>query len=145
LYETVHDALIDVLTGCGLSVRRRVGSDASHASRQPFLCFLRHLPGDVLVGTTKVCGSAQRRRRGAILQHGSLLLARSAFAPELPGIEDVAGRALERAEIAARWGEQIARRLALVLSGAELSTAEHDAATRLERQKYACDWWNRRR
>jgi len=38
----------------------------------------------------KVLGSAQRRRRGAVLQHGSLLWARSDWAPEFPGICDLA-------------------------------------------------------
>jgi lipoate-protein ligase A len=39
----------------------------------------------------KVVGSAQRRRCGAILQHGSILLQRSDTTPELPGICDLAG------------------------------------------------------
>ena len=50
-------------------------------AREPFLCFQRRSPGDVLVGGVKVAGSAQRRCRGAVLQHGSLLLARSPAAP----------------------------------------------------------------
>lgn len=36
----------------------------------------------------KVLGSAQRKRDGAILQHGSVLLERSAHAPQLAGIND---------------------------------------------------------
>ena len=39
---------------------------------------------------SKIVGSAQRRRAGAVLQHGSLLLARSSRTPELPGVCDVA-------------------------------------------------------
>jgi lipoate-protein ligase A len=37
----------------------------------------------------KILGSAQRRIRGALLQHGSLLLERSPAAPELPGLRDL--------------------------------------------------------
>ncbi len=41
-----------------------------------------------------ICGSAQRRvAAGAVLQHGSLLLAQSPFAPELPGILELTGPA----------------------------------------------------
>jgi lipoate-protein ligase A len=37
----------------------------------------------------KILGSAQRRRKGAILQHGSLLLRRSPWTPQHPGLQDV--------------------------------------------------------
>jgi lipoate-protein ligase A len=60
----------------------------------PVLCFLHQTPADLAVGGSKVVGSAQRRMRGATLQHGSILLARSEFAPGLPGINDAAGREL---------------------------------------------------
>lgn len=51
-----------------------------------FLCFERRSPGDVVIGEFKVMGSAQRRMRGGLLQHGSLLLSRSEYAPSLPGL-----------------------------------------------------------
>ncbi|GAB4132414.1 MAG: hypothetical protein Kow0040_13110 [Thermogutta sp.] len=61
----------------------------------PFLCFLRRSPGDILVKSadgafeTKIVGSAQRRERGAVLQHGSILFAQSPFTPELPGLREL--------------------------------------------------------
>ena len=60
-----------------------------------FLCFGRGDAQDLVVDTPtgevhKVLGSAQRRRRGAVLQHGSLLLRRSDAAPEFPGLFDLA-------------------------------------------------------
>ncbi len=145
LVEAVHDSLIRVLTAYGLTAYRRTVSDGNRGARQPFLCFLRRTQGDVLLGDTKVCGSAQRRRRGAVLQHGSLLLARSSFAPELPGIMELTGRPLDAPELAADWGQEIANRLALALSVAELSNSEQEAVARLKREKYGCELWNRRR
>lgn len=56
------------------------------------LCFLDQTPGDLVVDGSKVAGSAQRKRRGALLQHGSILLRRSEHAGMLPGINDAAGR-----------------------------------------------------
>src|SRR5439155_9541566 len=38
------------------------------------LCFQHHAPGDVMIGTAKIAGSAQRKQRGALLQHGAILL-----------------------------------------------------------------------
>ena len=64
------------------------------AVRQPFLCFQRRAPGDVLVAGEKVAGSAQRRCRGAVLQHGSVLLARSPAAPELLGLKELAAKTI---------------------------------------------------
>jgi lipoate-protein ligase A len=57
----------------------------------PVVCFLHQTPGDLLIGGSKVAGSAQRKMRGALLQHGSILLRRSEFAPHLAGICDAPG------------------------------------------------------
>jgi lipoyl(octanoyl) transferase len=54
----------------------------------PVVCFLHQTPGDLLIGGSKVAGSAQRKMRGALLQHGSILLRRSEFVPHLAGIND---------------------------------------------------------
>lgn len=72
--------------------------EPSAAAVEPFLCFLRRTPCDLVLqepdsaqSLHKICGSAQRRLQGAVLQHGSLLLGRSAAAPELPGLRELAG------------------------------------------------------
>jgi len=73
------------------------GGDAQGRKKCPFLCFLRRSPGDILVRSadgsieTKIVGSAQRRGRGAVLQHGSILFAQSPFTPELPGLRELNG------------------------------------------------------
>ncbi len=90
LYELVHLALVDQLvtlaggTIAGLGLRGVV-DDAG----KPALCFARSAAEDVVCGKHKVIGSAQRRRRGAVLQHGSLLLRNSPHAPEFLGLEDL--------------------------------------------------------
>ena len=93
---------------------------AGHAVRQnaaaPFLCFQRRSCGDIVVQSAKIVGSAQRRRRGAVLQHGSILLARSPFAPELPGIQELTGAAF-RLRRRAAWTPRLAARLRLRLPG----------------------------
>ncbi|NIL97049.1 MAG: lipoate--protein ligase family protein, partial [Planctomycetales bacterium] len=68
------------------------GGCAGAESEREFLCFLRRAAGDVLVGGTKIAGSAQRRRRGAVLQHGSVLLQTSESSPELAALNDLAQR-----------------------------------------------------
>ncbi len=87
LYGVVHAALVDFLKGVGVDAGLRGRGDSERDGN--FLCFSRGDPQDIVVGPHKVVGSAQRRRKGAVLQHGSLLLERSRFAPEFPGIRDL--------------------------------------------------------
>ncbi len=74
LYELAHDAVIAALEAVGLGARRCGVSDDSGAARGPFFCFERRHCYDVLLGDGKIAGSAQRRTRHAILQHGSIIL-----------------------------------------------------------------------
>ena len=87
IYRFVHELIIALLAGNGLECRLR-GSEESDPHNKSFLCFSRADPNDVVVGTQKIVGSAQRRRKGAVLQHGSILWRRSSFAVEFPGIQD---------------------------------------------------------
>lgn len=87
LYDRVHEALIALLNerGAAASVRGERSTEP-----EPFLCFGRGDPRDIVLSGFKIVGSAQRRRKGAILQHGALLMERSPHAPEFPGLFDLA-------------------------------------------------------
>ena len=145
LYEIVHTTLIEVLAQWGVDASLAGESATRTAQPQPFLCFLRRAPGDVLVGTAKIAGSAQRRARGAVLQHGSILLDRSPAAPELEGLRQVAGVTIEPDQLVEAWLERLGDRLRLVWSNRPLSEAERSRADRLAESKYASDHWTRRR
>jgi lipoate-protein ligase A len=58
------------------------------AANQSFLCFERRSPVDIVIDGVKVVGSAQRRTQFGLLQHGSILLRSSRYAPHLAGILD---------------------------------------------------------
>lgn len=88
LYDRVHELVIEVIEQAGGAVSLRGEPDASRSSE--YLCFSRGDAFDGICRGFKVLGSAQRRRRGAVLQHGSLLLAASAYTPELAGLYDLA-------------------------------------------------------
>lgn len=97
LYSVIHHRIAEVLQSDGFPVKGRGRLLADRASE--FLCFGRGDAMDLVVGDVKVLGSAQRRRKGAVLQHGSLILRRSRHAPDFPGLFDlcpeVAGPSLE--------------------------------------------------
>lgn len=92
LYGAVHEILIDILRRAGVDALLRGRAESDREGN--FLCFSRGDPQDIIVGPHKVVGSAQRRRKGAVLQHGSLLLERSLYVPEFPGIRDLGAERL---------------------------------------------------
>ncbi|MBM3965165.1 MAG: lipoate--protein ligase [Planctomycetes bacterium] len=94
LYRAVHEAVRDGLIRLGLdaslSENCTCSTVAKVENKDPFLCFQRRTPFDLVVGAHKVLGSAQRRTRAGLLQHGSLLLRSSREFCPLQGIEDLA-------------------------------------------------------
>jgi lipoate-protein ligase A len=122
LYETAHAAVIRVLAEAGVTVgmRGEVGSGDEAA----FLCFSRGDPRDIVLQGQKIVGSAQRRRRGAVLQHGSVLLQASEFAPEYPGLVELAGWERPASELAARIAHALAGALSESGSVEELRPEE---------------------
>ncbi len=88
LYERIHAVFVEWLSEFGVEVVPR-GRDSSRPD-EPFLCFLREAAPDLVINGHKVLGSAQRRRRGAVLQHGSLLIRASEHASELIGVSELA-------------------------------------------------------
>jgi len=143
LYAEFHRSLIGVLARWGVAAALCHGGDGSRAEADPFLCFERRGAGDVLVGGSKIAGSAQRRRRG-ILQHGSVLLARSAAAPELAGVAELAA-VVDPIELAGAWGRDVARRLDLNIEGSELTEDEREWVKRVAAERYASPEWIKRR
>lgn len=87
LYEEIHAVFVSWLTECGVQITAR--GNHFDQKEEPFLCFLRSAAPDLVVSGHKVLGSAQRRRRGAVLQHGSLLLEASEHGPELLGLREL--------------------------------------------------------
>lgn len=143
LYRTIHQSLIEVLGEAGIAAELCQAVD--RADEEPFLCFGRRAEGDVLLGVHKIAGSAQRRPQGAILQHGSILLARSPAAPELPGLAELAGRSWTAAELIEAWQPPLQRHLGLTFAPWELPPRQVDLARKLVRSKYGSDDWTARR
>jgi lipoate-protein ligase A len=144
LYEAVHGALVAALAAEGIPARRR-GPQPAGAVR-PFLCFTDRDPDDIVVGSAKVVGSAQRRRPGAVLQHGSLLLGASPVTPELPGIAELApGVDADAAAWSARLIDRVTAALGLAPEPSPVPGALADAAERLAAEVFRTAAWNRKR
>ena len=90
LYELAHDAVIAALGELNLETARCGMTDDSGAARGPFFCFERRHCYDVLLGGDKIAGSAQRRTRFAVLQHGSIVLGNRFAQQTTAGAQDAA-------------------------------------------------------
>lgn len=151
LYDSFHESLVEALLHWQVQARLCERASGLPAEGEPFLCFQRRSPGDVVVGDSptgsiKIAGSAQRRRRGAILQHGSLLFRASRFAPELPGIDSVMNDFQPpRDECRSAWSALLEMRLGLRLTAGELPPQEMDRVRTLVADKYASTSWNERK
>lgn len=169
VYQATHTAVIGWLAKHHLGASRYVDSretpeqqsnvspappspateSRSGAASQPFLCFQRRSDDDLVVQVEKVLGSAQRRRHGVLLQHGSLLLQRSEFAPELPGLFDLGGQDFDldqsREVAAVELSEAICAAIGIEPNDEALRQTELDAAEKVSREKFGNSEWTERR
>ena len=143
LYRAVHGAIAEALRARRVPARRRGDSEAP--AERPFLCFADRDPEDVVAPTAKVVGSAQRRRAGAILQHGSVLLARAPATPELPGIADLADAPAEVAAWVELLRSALLGALDLIPAGGGIPSGLRVQAEDLEQGIYRSPHWTRRR
>lgn len=148
LYLSIHQPLIDVLATQHLNVEFRGTSFTSET--EPFLCFGRGDQRDLVHQGHKVLGSAQRRRRGAIIQHGSLLLLTSEYAPQFPGLlnqheQTSLYQNAFLAQLTADFSEAISEAISLPLDSQNLNEEEFSLASQLEEEKYSQNIWTSRK
>jgi lipoate-protein ligase A len=145
LYQRVHRAMIQALADMGVQAIRFDQSDSKSCYECPFLCFMRRSSNDLIVNGYKVLGSAQRKARTAVLQHGSLILRTSEFAPELPGVTDLTGRSVTIAQVGDRFVDCLGDELSLRLAEKELLASEQARAGQIACQRFASGAWLSRR
>ena len=148
LYRLTHAAIADSLACIGASAvpHRLTGSDSSEeANSAKFLCFQRRTAEDLIVSGYKVLGSAQRKNRTAVLQHGSLLLQSSAYAPQLPGISDLVSKQVVPEEIASLIVQCLTVRLGLQWQTDGISPQERSDAELISAERFGGLTWTNRR
>lgn len=160
LYDTVHQTIAlelnNLLEESSSSWRASLCEPAStlEPHEEPFLCFQRRAKGDILLSprnavsnspTHKVVGSAQRRQRGTVLQHGSILTRQSELAPELPGIEDMGPPHETMQRLLTNLPTAIAESLHVELVDYEFTSELHKQAQEIQERKYASQAWAERR
>lgn len=160
LYQTVHKVLLKWLQRAADLAKEhwRLQLCQPTATKpnkpQPFLCFARRSSGDIVLDSGnrsdpakdhKIVGSAQRRRRGAVLQHGSILLHVSDQAPELSGFSDTTAVQLSHAMFVDDLTQELAHVLQLNFEPFCLTVNQQNSAHSLANSKYSAAAWTQRR
>ena len=141
LYELAHDAIIKCLLTMDVVADRGGDTDDSGPRRGPFFCFARRHRYDVLVGSDKLVGSAQRRTRKAILQHGSIILANRYAEQATATVPQPFDRTIRA--IRSSFPEQLAIVMGVSFQPGKW-TADELAAAQALVPKYAGSEWTRR-
>ncbi|MDC0283807.1 hypothetical protein OAK85_00505 [Mariniblastus sp.] len=159
LYDAIHKIIIGVLEEDGLTTalyrdstvtanlaKHPPGLHGNEISPSPvdpkaFLCFRRRSQGDVVFNGHKIVGSAQRRLKNSLLQHGSVLYGKSSFAPELCGINDISGSKYTFAELASRLLPSIEDYLGTSMDRQNLTELENIAVKRVQISHFRNPKW----
>ena len=145
LYEYVHEAIIAVLRGYGIESAMYIDPapelPATSTGKPSFLCFQRRSHGDIICSGQKIVGSAQRREKTALLQHGSILLTHSDYAPELLGASDLTGVNPNRWELANLLEKSLSRQLKISFEPANLSEDLLRQAEEVSKGTFSTNAW----
>jgi lipoate-protein ligase A len=143
LYRLAHDCWRAVVAADEPAVEMAPDSLAFPSPRSgPFFCFQQPGQTDLTLGGAKVLGSAQRRVRGRVLQHGSLILGRRFASHPGAHLNDPPGETCER------WIRGFVAGVARALELDErpvVWTDEQLADVAVRREKYAGEQWTRLR
>lgn len=152
------------LLGIGAALAEKAGGSDLDRSSLPTVCFGHPARADMVAAGRKIVGSAQLRRREALLQHGAIPIsidpaehlavmpgglgnaeADAADAGRLAriacGVADIIGREPSFSELADAIAEGFRRALGIEFEPGGLSAAETDLADRLRTGKYLNPEW----
>lgn len=149
------------LLGVGAQLAERKGEERMKAQGLPTVCFAKAAKCDMTVQGRKIVGSAQTRRRGIIMQHGSVPIhidpeehlavmpgdgvdeaSKAKLMEAACGVADALGRPVSYEELAAALAQGFSDRLRIVLEPGELTEWELSKARELKETKYMTDEWN---
>lgn len=164
-YQAISRALLNMLDRLGGAARADRMADDVPKSQTP-VCFDTPSHYEITVNGKKLIGSAQVRRAGGVLQHGSIPLtgdiaricdglvysddaaresARWQVRERALTLADALGRELTWQESAAALIDAAADTFEVMLVSNDLSQTEISAADRLEQEIYTSDSWTLRR
>ena len=141
--ERMHAVIVAALGELGVAARLCEQESEAHAGG--LLCFHRFTPADIVIGDSKIVGSAQRRQRGALMQHGGILLEQSPHTPSLPGIRELVNVDISAPKLCSVIAKSLADATSWALVAGDWTATEVSRLEELATGKYAAPWWNSKR
>jgi lipoate-protein ligase A len=148
------------LLGLGAEMPDRRQGPRLKAAGLPTVCFAASAGGDMVAGGRKIVGSAQTRRGGVIMQHGSVPIhldpaehlavmpgegtdeaSQQRLLAKACGVADALGRPVSFDDLAAALRSGFEMRLGVTLEEGELTEWELMRAEELRRTRYATRAW----
>jgi len=139
----MHQIIATALRSVGIDVRQE-GQCAPPPAAEA-LCFRRWSCGDLTVAGHKVVGSAQRKQRQGLLQHGAVLLQASPHVPHLRGIREHGDRAVSEDVLQAKIAREFEQVTGWKVSIGAWTSEESGSRDRLMCERYENPAWNDRR
>ncbi|HMF16845.1 MAG TPA: biotin/lipoate A/B protein ligase family protein [Gemmataceae bacterium] len=139
----MHDIIAEVLRS--FAVDANAVACGQEKKLGHVLCFQHQTPGDLILHGHKIAGSAQRKQRGALLQHGAILLARSQHAPVLPGIHELSDIEIAPERLTHQLELAFQQQTGWVLQPQAWTAAELARIRELAQIKYSQEHWTRKR
>lgn len=139
----MHRVISDALTTLGINQPLAIAADTKVLG--DVLCFQKQTPGDLVCAGAKVVGSAQRKQRQTLLQHGGILLGQSVFTPELPGFQELTGAVLSADQVAAAVVAAFGSATGWNVTPGAWHEGERAEIEKLATEKYSAAWWSERR
>jgi lipoyl(octanoyl) transferase len=136
--------ILPALNRLGLAGKIEVVEKESDAAGE-FLCFKQQTQGDLRCAGHKVVGSAQRKYRQALLQHGAILLASSEHAIQLPGLKELIGVELSLDQLQREILGAFQFETGWQVRQAQWSPDEENAIREKVLEQYGSSVWNEKR
>lgn len=138
-YERVHAIVIEALARFGVTAHLRREEHLTSERDETGMCFHSSTPLDIVWGGAKGVGSAQRRRGGRVLHHGSIKLAASPMEEGVARAPEVEPRQLGEALVSV-----FEHRLGVTCRREEPTAEEWAEAERRGARFSSVDWVQRR-
>lgn len=139
-YEVISRAIINGLKTMGIDARIRGSgnferrSSKASARKQAFFCFSRPSKYDIVYDGKKLAGSAQRRKNGILLHHGSILIGEQNLEGSI-SINSILGREIGMEELGKNIASGFERKLSIELIEGELTGKEIELSRELSENK----------
>jgi lipoate-protein ligase A len=145
-YARIHGAVISALHQFGVKSEMRGGElDPPFSPSAHRMCFNRTIGCDIVAGSRKLVGSAQRKIPGGFLQHGSIPLWENPMSPSASWVNDLSDSEVSYESLAEALTRAFEETLGIDLLPGEVTAREEAQAQKLVHNKYSTDEWNLRR